>query len=105
MAGVLLLRRTRKPKAMASYLRAVCSCLCPLCRGDPCDRPWGKRASGHEFPLPSQERDSLGAARVSKRLALRSLTVAARILTFPHKSASSRSVIFEPVPLQETAQG
>src|SRR6266581_2036869 len=21
--------------------RAVCNCLCPLCRGDPCDRPWG----------------------------------------------------------------
>src|SRR5438445_3298313 len=20
--------------------RAVCNCLCPLCRGDPCDRPW-----------------------------------------------------------------
>src|SRR5437762_11445930 len=25
-------------------LRAVCNCLCPLCRGDPCDRPWGTRA-------------------------------------------------------------
>src|SRR5439155_6584071 len=24
--------------------RAVCNCLCPLCRGDPCDRLWGKRA-------------------------------------------------------------
>src|SRR5205814_1156678 len=23
--------------------RAGCNCLCPLCRGDPCDRPWGKR--------------------------------------------------------------
>src|SRR5438046_6075427 len=58
-----------------------------------------------------QERRGVGGegqprSRARKQAAsLRSLTVAARILTFPHKSASSRSVIFEPVPLQETAQG
>ena len=34
-------------------LRAVCNCLCPLCRGDPCDRPWGTRAGRiQDSPLP-----------------------------------------------------
>src|SRR5437667_931840 len=28
-------------QALEARFRAVCNCLCPLSRGDPCDRPWG----------------------------------------------------------------